>query len=59
MATWEFYSTSKTENPDMVIPVYIEGIQKSIAELENDILVTQKQLLAARTALKALEALNG
>lgn len=57
MATVDIFGTSRTEVPAQVIPTYIAQINKSILELENDLLVTQKQLQAAKAALKALEAI--
>lgn len=57
MATWEMFSTNTTEVPENVIPTYICQVEDSIREWENDLLVTQKQLLAAKAILKALEAI--
>ena len=55
MATLDIFGTSRTENPEYVVAEYIRQIEVSIRDLENDLLVTQKQLVAAKAALKALE----
>jgi len=57
MATLDIFGTSRTENPEHVVAEYIRQIEVSIRDLENDLLVTQKQLVAAKAALKALEAI--
>lgn len=51
------FDITKTETPGEVIPAYIRRIESDIRYLENDLLVTQQQLVAAKAALKALEAI--
>lgn len=56
--TFDLFSTSPTETPSEVIPVYVRKLEDTIKELENDILVTQKQLQATKAALEALRNLK-
>lgn len=59
MATCDLitFGTTRTEVPAEVVPTYIRKVEDTIRDLENDILVTQKQLQAAKAVLKALEAI--
>ena len=61
MATFslsDIFATSSTEKPEEVIAKYKERLEAVIEELENDIQVTKKQLIAAKASLEALEKLK-